>query len=183
MSIIHKPQIEELQEQDRKTMYQQRISLSVNGIDYNVAVETDRTLLSLLRDVLKLTGTKYGCGEGECGACTVLMDGVPVNACLVLAVKTQGKHILTVEGLADGDNLHPLQTAFMEKGALQCGYCTPGMLMSAYALIKENHEPSDKEISEALVGNLCRCTGYQNICAAVKTAAKMMYPEGGEKRG
>ncbi|MDR0840823.1 MAG: (2Fe-2S)-binding protein [Christensenellaceae bacterium] len=160
-------------------MDERHISFKVNGEAYALTVATNRTLLSLLRDTLKLTGTKYGCGEGECGACTVLMDGRPVNACLVLAVKADKSEILTVEGLADGGKLHPLQTAFIEKGALQCGYCTPGMLMSAYALLQGNHRPNDAEIADALAGNLCRCTGYQKIYDAVKEAAKVLYTEDG----
>lgn len=159
--------------------YKKQICMNVNGRGYEVVVDTNQTLLSLLRDGLKLVGTKYGCGEGECGACTVLIEGEPVNACLVLAVRAHGKHIMTVEGLAQGDVLHPLQEAFMEGGALQCGYCTPGMLLSAYALLQKNHNPTDQEIAAALSGNLCRCTGYQKIFDAVKAAAKVMYPEGG----
>lgn len=150
------------------------IALIVNGEHYERTVATNRMLLDLLREDLALTGTKYGCGEGECGACTVLLDGQPVNACLVLAVQADGREIITVEGLSNGDALHPLQLAFIEKGALQCGYCTPGMLMSSYALLQENASPTDEEIAEALAGNLCRCTGYQKIYDAVREAAEVM---------
>lgn len=156
------------------------IALVVNGERYERTVGTGRMLLDFLREDLALTGTKYGCGEGECGACTVLLDGKPVNSCLVLAVQADGREIVTVEGLSNGDVLHPLQQAFIDKGALQCGYCTPGMLMSSYALLQENASPTDEEIAEALAGNLCRCTGYQKIYDAVHEAAKVMREGEGE---
>lgn len=148
------------------------IKLCINNEDYEIEVEDNLTLLDLLRDRLLLTGTKYGCGEGECGACTVLVDGVPVNSCMILAVKVDGCNILTVEGLSRDGQLHPLQRAFIDVGALQCGYCTPGMIMSAYALLQKNPNPTHEEIKEAMSGNLCRCTGYQNIFSAIEHAAK-----------
>ncbi|MGI6507810.1 MAG: (2Fe-2S)-binding protein [Saccharofermentanales bacterium] len=148
------------------------IKLCINNEDYEIEVEDNLTLLDLLRDRLLLTGTKYGCGEGECGACTVLVDGVPVNSCMILAVKVDGCNVLTVEGLSQDGQLHPLQRAFIDVGALQCGYCTPGMLMSAYALLQKNPNPTHEEIKEAMSGNLCRCTGYQNIFKAIEQAAR-----------
>ncbi|MDL2213943.1 (2Fe-2S)-binding protein [Clostridia bacterium OttesenSCG-928-O13] len=159
------------------------ITITVNGHVYESLVDNHTTLLEYLRGELALTGAKYGCGEGECGACTVLMDDKPVNACLVLAVRASGSTVLTVEGLSHGDDLHPLQQAFLDKGALQCGYCTPGMLISSYALLAENHNPTDDEIADALAGNLCRCTGYQKIYDAVHEVAEVMFPEGGDELG
>lgn len=144
------------------------ITLWVNGIERRVETWPNRTLLEVLRYDLGLTGTKKGCGIGECGACTVLMDGEPVDSCLVMAVKAQGKDILTVEGLGSRDELHPLQKAFLDHGAVQCGFCTPGMLMAAKALLERSAKPSRDEIKEALVGNLCRCTGYQQIIEAIE---------------
>jgi carbon-monoxide dehydrogenase small subunit len=129
------------------------------------------TLLRMLREKLALTGTKNGCEAGECGACTVLVDGEPVNSCMMLAVEADGRQVLTVEGLASKGQLSPLQEAFMEHNAVQCGFCTPGMLLSAYALLRRNPQPTEGEIKEALVGNLCRCTGYVRIIRAVQTAA------------
>jgi len=154
-----------------------RISCTVNGraISQDVAAET--RLLDLLRETLGLTGTKEGCGEGECGACTVLLDGRPVNSCLVLAPAVDGKAILTIEGLADGDRLHPIQQAFVDTGGVQCGFCTPGFIMSTYALLKRNSDPTNEEIRAALEGNLCRCTGYVRIVAAVRLAAVRMKEE------
>jgi carbon-monoxide dehydrogenase small subunit len=143
----------------------------VNGRRHEVAVEPNRRLLDLLRLDLGLTGTKCGCGIGDCGACTVLVDGVATFSCLVLAVQVAGSEILTVEGLAQGPRLHPLQQAFVDLGAIQCGFCTPGMLMSALALLHRNAGPSEAEIRRALSGNLCRCTGYQKIVEAVQVAA------------
>ncbi len=150
------------------------ITLTVNRREYKVDVEPTRTLLQVLRDDLALTGTKEGCDAGDCGACTVLWDGRPVSSCLVLAVEADGGHIETVEGLADEQGLHVLQEAFLEHGAAQCGFCTPGMLMSAKALLDNNPHPSEGEIRTALAGNLCRCTGYGKIVAAVKHAAEAM---------
>lgn len=149
-----------------------QINFYVNDKHYEMEVDDNITLLEVLRDHLMLIGTKYGCGEGECGACTVLVNEVPVNSCMVLAVKAHGQRILTVEGLSKDGELHPLQKAFIETGALQCGYCTPGMLMSAYALLLKNSNPTQEEIKEAISGNLCRCTGYQNIFDAIKLAAE-----------
>jgi len=142
----------------------------VNGREYEVAVSPKRTLAEFLRDDLGLTGVKLGCGEGECGACTVLLDGRPVTSCIVLALEAQGHEVLTVEGLADGSELHSLQRAFVKQGAIQCGFCTPGMILSAKALLDRNPDPSEDEIRQALAGNLCRCTGYQKIVEAVKLA-------------
>jgi carbon-monoxide dehydrogenase small subunit len=150
------------------------VTLNVNGKAYPLEIEPHRTLLEVLRDDLVLTGTKANCLEGECGACTVLLDGRPVNSCLYLAVRANGKQVTTVEGLAQDGDLHPLQEAFIEAGAVQCGYCTPGMLMSAKALLDGNPHPTDEEIVRALAGNLCRCTGYVNIRRALRAATKRL---------
>ena len=147
------------------------LSLQVNGHAYPLQIEPHRTLLSVLREDLALTGTKANCLEGECGACTVLVDGQAVNACLYLAVRAQGKAILTIEGLAQAARLHPLQQAFLQEGGVQCGYCTPGFIMAAAALLAENPHPTEAELNRALAGNLCRCTGYVNIRRAVRAAA------------
>ncbi len=152
----------------------QDITLKVNGYTYNLTIETHRTLVEVLRETLGLTGTKKSCAEGECGACTVLMDGRPAASCLVLAVAAQGKEITTIEGLAQGTNLHPLQEAFVKYTAIQCGYCTPGMVMAAKAFLDENAEPTADEVRKAISGNLCRCTGYQQIVDAVMAAASAM---------
>ena len=151
-----------------------KISFTVNGRVEERDVRDDERLLDLIRDDLQLTGTKEGCGEGECGACTVLIDGKAVVSCLVLAPQVNGKEILTIEGLAPGEELHPIQRAFVEKGAVQCGFCTPGFIMSTYALLTSNIDPSDEEILAALEGNLCRCTGYAKIIEAVRYAAELM---------
>ncbi|WP_054936752.1 (2Fe-2S)-binding protein [Moorella stamsii] len=152
-----------------------RIKLKVNGQEYQVEAPADITLLELLREYLSLTGTKEGCGKGECGACTVLMDGQAVNSCLVPAAKAEGSEVLTIEGLASPDGrLHPLQEAFISEGAVQCGFCTPGMIMSAKALLDQNPHPTREEIKVALSGNLCRCTGYAKIITAVEKAAAMI---------
>ncbi len=148
------------------------IVLNVNGSSYPVEVKVNRTLLDVLRDDLGLTGTKEGCGTGDCGACSVLLDGKPVNACLVLAVQADGRDILTVEGLAQGERLDPLQQAFVQEGAVQCGFCTPGMLISAKGLLNENPRPTELEVRKALAGNLCRCTGYVRIVNAVLKASE-----------
>ena len=132
------------------------------------------TLLDFLREELGMKGTKKGCDSGQCGACTVIMDGKPINACLVLATQADGKEILTIEGLSSGKRLHPLQEAFAEEGAVQCGFCTPGMILSAKALLDDKKDPSEEEIREALSGNLCRCTGYVKIIKAVQKAATTM---------
>jgi carbon-monoxide dehydrogenase small subunit len=144
--------------------------LNVNGSKYEVQGET-RTLLDVLRDDLSLMGTKEGCGVGMCGACTVLVDGKLLSSCLVLAEQVAGKEVLTVEGLGSAENLHPVQQAFLDEGAFQCAYCTPGFVLTAVALLAENPMPSDDEIREYLSGNLCRCGSYQNILQAVKTAS------------
>ncbi len=148
------------------------INLIVNDQPVEAAVEPNRTLLQLLREDLGLTGTKHGCGLGDCGACTIIMDGQPVNSCLVLAVQANGREVLTIEGLADNGKLHPIQQAFVDNGAIQCGFCTPGMILSAKALLDENPRPTENEIRTAISGNLCRCTGYQKIVEAVQDAAK-----------
>jgi len=150
------------------------ITLDVNGVAYPVSVDPWASLLDVLRRVLKLLGTKYGCGSGDCGACTVLVDGRAMNACMLLAVRMQGKRITTIEGLATGGQLHPIQQAFIDHGALQCGYCTPGMILAAKALLDEHPDPSDEDIREGLAGNLCRCTGYKKIIEAVKHAAALL---------
>jgi len=152
----------------------QDIVLKVNGKNYHVSVETHRTLVEVLRETLGFTGTKKSCNEGECGACTVLMDGKPVASCLVPAVAAQGKEILTVEGLSQGEKLHPVQEAFVKYAAIQCGFCTPGMVMAAVAFLDENPEPTTEEVRRAISGNLCRCTGYQQIVDAVMAAASAM---------
>jgi len=147
------------------------IVLRVNGQDRRVAVEPDELLVDVLREKLGLTGTKKGCGTGDCGACTVLLDGQPVTSCLVLALAAEGRSILTVEGLAPDGQLHPLQAAFVECGAVQCGYCTPGLLLTAKHLLDTNPHPSEAEVRAAIAGNLCRCTGYVKIVEAILAAA------------
>jgi len=147
------------------------ISLKVNGQPYSLEVDAKDLLLHVIRERLGLTGTKEGCGTGECGACTVLVDNVPMNSCLYLAVRADGKEILTIEGLGDASNLHPLQRAFIDNAAVQCGYCAPGMLLSAKALLDRNPRPSEGEIREGIAGNICRCTGYVKIVKAVEQAA------------
>jgi carbon-monoxide dehydrogenase small subunit len=151
-----------------------QIKLTVNGTLYELSVPPWETLVEVIRDDLGLTGTKEGCGLGECGACTVIMEGKAVNSCLVLATEADGKQITTIEGLADGDKLHPIQQAFVEHGGFQCGFCTPGMIMSAKALLDKNPTPSEEEIRKAIAGNLCRCTGYTKIIESIKAAAKNM---------
>ena len=147
------------------------ITLNVNGKDYPLEVKPNEILLNVLRDRLGLMGTKYGCGIGECGACTVLLDGKAILSCQTLAFTVDGKQITTIEGLERGGELHPLQQAFIDEGAVQCGYCTPGMILSAKALLDVNSDPSNEEIKQAIRGNLCRCTGYTNIVRAIKTAS------------
>ncbi len=151
------------------------ISFTLNGELTEAMVEDNVTLLDFIRDTLDLTGTKKGCEEGECGACTVMLDGKPVNSCLVLAREINGRELLTIEGLAENGQLSPLQRAFIDKWALQCGYCTPGMIMSAKALLDSNPNPTEYEIRDAIAGNLCRCTGYAKIVEAVQVAAKEMF--------
>ena len=147
------------------------ILLNVNGEEYKLNIEHRRTLAEVLRDDLKLIGTKIGCNVGDCGACTVLIDGVAVLSCLTLAVETQNKKITTIEGLAKDDKLDPLQKAFVDKGAVQCGFCTPGMILAGKSLLNENDNPSREEITEAVGSNLCRCTGYVKIIDAIEAAA------------
>ena len=148
-----------------------QITLTVNGIDYPVLVATRRTLVSVLRTELGLTGTKEGCDDCECGACMVLVDGRPVNSCSYLAVQCDGRAVTTIEGLATDGEMHPLQRNILEEGGVQCGFCTPGMLISASALLAANPDPTDEEIRIGLSGNLCRCTGYQKIIQAVRRTA------------
>jgi len=150
------------------------LSLNVNGETTQLLVPVHKTLLEVLREDMQLTGTKHGCELGECGTCTVLVDGKPHLSCLVLPIQIEGRAITTVEGMASPTELHPLQTAFAELGAAQCGYCTPGILLSARSLLEENPRPSREEIKEALAGNLCRCTGYTKILEAVELAAERM---------
>lgn len=150
----------------------QLIKLKINGYPYETVADDRRTLLEILRENVGLTGTKKGCEEGECGVCTVLMDGEAVASCLVLAVEAQGRDITTVEGLAQGDKLHPIQEAFVKYGALQCGFCTSGMILSAKALLDKNPKPSKDEIRMAIAGNLCRCTGYVKIIEAIQAVAE-----------
>jgi aerobic carbon-monoxide dehydrogenase small subunit len=151
-----------------------RVSVEVDGVKYDDDVEPRLLLAHYLRDRLGKVGTPIGCDTSNCGACTVLLDGMSVKSCSVLAVQADGKDVTTIEGLGDGQELHPLQQAFHEEHALQCGYCTPGMIMSAYGLLKENADPSEQEIREGLRGNLCRCTGYHNIVRAVQSAAAQL---------
>jgi len=153
-------------------MSKHSIRVTVNGVEEQMEVSSNLTLLQMLRDKLALTGTKNGCSAGECGACTVLMDGEPVNSCMVLAVEVDGAQIVTVEGLPRNGQLDPLQEAFVAEGAVQCGFCTPGMLISARALLNRKPNPSEEDIREALLGNLCRCTGYARIVRAVQKAAR-----------
>lgn len=150
------------------------IEITINGRRRRFDVEPNKLLLNLVRDELYLTGTKYGCGIGECGACTVHLDGEAVLACMVLAVDADGRCVETIEGVADGDKLDPVQEAFIEEGAIQCGFCTPGFIMTSKALLAENPDPTEDEIREYLKGNYCRCTGYVNIVRAVQSAARKM---------
>ncbi len=155
------------------------LRLTVNSEPYELLIEPYCSLLDMLRDHLRLTGTKKGCDEGDCGACTVLLDGVAIKSCTLFAVQANGKSITTVEGMAQNGALHPLQAAFKEHHGLQCGFCTPGMMLSALDFLKTNPDPSDEEIRWGISGNLCRCTGYLNIVKAIKAAAKEM-AEGGK---
>jgi len=156
----------------RGSSMKKRIVLNVNAEEYELEIEPQKTLLEVLREELDLTGAKEGCGLGSCGACTVLVEGEPILSCLTLAVEVQHRAIVTIEGLFKDGHPHPLQRHFIECGAIQCGYCTPGMILSAKALIDEKREPSRTEIQEALSGNLCRCTGYNKIIEAVEAAVK-----------
>ena len=153
----------------------ERLHVRVNGESHEIVAPVNKTLLEILREDLGLTGTKHGCELGECGTCTVLIDGDPMLSCLVLPVEVQGHEILTIEGLAEGGRPHELQVAFAELGAAQCGYCTPGMMMSSKALLDSNSHPTTEEIKEYLAGNLCRCTGYLQILEAVDSAAKKLH--------
>lgn len=148
------------------------LTMTVNGQPVSVEVEADEILVDVLRDRLGLTGTKIGCNEGECGACTIIMGAEPVLSCLIPAIRAQGQEIVTIEGLSDGDRLHPLQLAFVEHGAVQCGYCIPGFIMSAKALLDRNPHPTRDEIKEFVAGNLCRCTGYVKILDAIESVAQ-----------
>ncbi|MBP8625411.1 MAG: (2Fe-2S)-binding protein [Syntrophorhabdaceae bacterium] len=150
---------------------EKEITFVLNNEEVTVEVDPKWTLLYLLREVLELTGTKEGCGYGECGACTVIIDGKAVNSCIYPALEAEGKNITTIEGLAKDGQMHPLQKAFIEKGAVQCGFCTPGMIMSAKALLDEKKNPTDDDIKEAIEGNLCRCTGYVMIMDAIRSVA------------
>jgi aerobic-type carbon monoxide dehydrogenase small subunit (CoxS/CutS family) len=153
-------------------MKKRLIELRINNDSYDLAVEPQRTLLEVLREDLGLTGAKEACGTGECGACTVLIDGKPILSCLTLAIEVQGKEIITIEGLTGGGDLHPLQKAFIQYGAIQCGYCTSGMILNAKSILDENPKPSREEILKGLEGNLCRCTGYNKIVEAIMEASK-----------
>lgn len=155
-------------------MEKRLIQLTVNGEQYDVVARPNRTLVEVLRDDLELTGTKVGCGEGACGACTVLIAGKPVRSCLTLAVEAQGKEIETIEGLASGGQLHPVQKAFIELGAIQCGFCTPAMIMTSKAFLDVNPHPTEEEVRQAISGVVCRCTGYAKIVDAIMAAAEAM---------
>jgi carbon-monoxide dehydrogenase small subunit len=152
----------------------QLITVTVNGVKHEVAVEPRQSLLQVLREELHLTGTKEGCSEGECGACTVILDGQTVDSCLIFGLEANGSEVLTIEGLAKGEQLHPVQKAFAEYGAVQCGFCTPGMLLAAKALLESNPQPTEVDIRRGISGNLCRCTGYVKIVEAIKAAAQSL---------
>ena len=155
-------------------MRKQLAKFTINDREYEIAIEPRMTLVEVLRDELDLTGTKCSCAVGECGSCTVLIDGGPQLSCLTLAINAKEKDILTIEGLADGNTLHPIQKAFIEYGAIQCGFCTPGMILMTKSLLDENPKPTKEDVKEALAGNLCRCTGYVKIIEAVLAAAETM---------
>ncbi len=159
-------------------MKMKEIRFTLNGKPYALSVKPWRTLLELIREDLSFTGTKEGCGQGECGSCTVIMGGKTVNSCLVPALEADNQEIITIEGLVDGDNLHPIQDAFVEQAGMQCGFCTPGMIISAKALLDKNPNPSEEEIREGIAGNFCRCTGYTKIIESISAAAEAM--KGGE---
>jgi carbon-monoxide dehydrogenase small subunit len=162
-------------------MKKQLLNMTVNGNEIDVAVTPNTTLLEVLRDDLGFTGVKEGCSEGVCGACTVLMDGAPIRSCLTLALEAEGASITTIEGLASHGQLHPVQQAFIDQGAVQCGFCTPGMILSSKALLDKSPHPTDDEIKTALAGNFCRCTGYKKILDAVRSIATQSAAETGEK--
>lgn len=155
------------------------IKLNINGDDYYIHTTPTRTLVEVLREDLKITGTKKGCAAGECGACTVLMDGKPIASCITLAAQAEGKEIITIEGLAQATELDPIQEAFTENGAIQCGYCSPGFIMTTKGLLDKNDNPSEEEIKTAIAGNLCRCTGYQKIVSSVQVASEKIRSEKG----
>ena len=157
-----------------KPEMKQRLSLKVNGEHYTVFVKPNKTLLEVLSNDLGLTGAKYDCRTGECGACTVLIDGKPVSSCLMLALDAEGKEITTIEGLAHGEKLHPVQESFVKHGAIQCGFCTPGFVLKAVALLRKTPHPTEEEIRNYLIGNLCRCTGYAKIVDAIMALSKEM---------
>ena len=148
-------------------MFSIKVSINVNGVNYDKDIDPSLRLIDFLREELKLKGTKEGCGEGECGVCTVIVGGKTINSCLMLASSVDGKNVITIEGVSDNNKLHPIQEAFMEVGAVQCGYCTPGMILSAKALLDKNPNANEEEIKSSLSGNLCRCTGYKKIIQAV----------------
>jgi aerobic-type carbon monoxide dehydrogenase small subunit (CoxS/CutS family) len=156
-----------------------QIEVTVNGKRETLEVRSSETLLEMIRERLHLTGTKEGCGMGECGACTVIMDGITVNSCLILAAEANGKSVVTVEGVGSREKLHPVQEAFVEHGGMQCGFCTPGMIVSGTYLLKRNPRPTEEEIREGLAGNFCRCTGYTKIIESIDAAAKTI-SKGGE---
>jgi carbon-monoxide dehydrogenase small subunit len=158
------------------------ITMNVNGQKYDVSVEPRKTLLSVLRDQLHLTGTKEGCSTGDCGACTIIMDGATYTSCLVLGVEADGRDITTVEGIAEEGKLHPVQESFVKKGGLQCGFCTAGLIVSSAVLLDENPDPSEDDVMTALAGNLCRCTGYTKITEAVRDASKVMKRRAAKKK-
>lgn len=153
------------------------IVLNVNGLDHKVEINEDDRLIDVLRNDLKLTGTKEGCGEGECGACTVIIDGVTVNSCMVMAFQAEDKKIITIEGLEIDNGIHPIQQAFLDEGAVQCGFCIPGMVLSAKAVLDKNPTPTREEIRESISGNLCRCTGYNKIVDSIERASKVLKGE------
>jgi carbon-monoxide dehydrogenase small subunit len=159
-------------------MKMKEISFTLNGKPYTLSVKPWKTLLELIREDLSFTGTKEGCGHGECGSCTVIMGGKTVNSCLVPALEADDQEIITIEGLVDGDTLHPIQEAFVQQAGMQCGFCTPGMIMSAKALLDKKPTPSEEEIREGIAGNFCRCTGYTKIIESISAAAEAM--KGGE---
>jgi len=150
----------------------QKVKFKVNGKEYELMIEPSETLIDVLRNRLGLTGTKEGCGLGDCGACTVLVDGKTVNSCIMLGIAAEGREILTIEGVASNGELHPIQKAFVDHGAIQCGYCTPGMVLSSMALLEEIPSPTKEEIKFGIAGNLCRCTGYAKIIKAIESATK-----------
>lgn len=153
------------------------VTLEINGENFDLAISPTAFLSEVIRETVGLTGTKKGCGIGDCGACTVLIDDRPALSCITLAIACEGRSITTIEGLSEGAQLHPVQRAFIDKGAVQCGFCTPGMVLSSVALLNENPQPTEKEIKTALAGNLCRCTGYVKIMDAVKHAGKLLAGE------